>query len=543
MKHSVDLTPLQKDYAVYLPAISSFYSTYVDKQRKEEFVPTDRIPQGFDQGIEGMNFLNPEQGYFYYKYALYSAGHAQLDIEKSLDQELMIQQRDRSKTMILGDSGGYQIGKGVIKFDWQNFEGSTANKVREKILTWLDITADWSMMLDVPTWACDHIHSPKTGLKTFEDCLEKTRFNNEYFIKNRIGSKDGGTKLLNVLQGSNWGNAETWYQGVKEYSDTNKYGDRAAEGWAMGGANMCKMPITLKRLITMRFDGMLEGKDWMHFLGTAQLDWACYLTSIQRQIRKHINEKFTVSFDCASPFIATAHGLVYTNAQHTNKRFSVIMDKAPDNKMLAGRHDIPFPFQSDFGRRLTIADICYYDVGLRKTDKELGDVKFDHLNVDHYHVPPKLNKLGKVPNKTSWDSFAYSLMMGHNVECHIRAVQRANNLADIEYVKSRPDWRSWNKRKDSDKSDEYSEWVPRNILYFDRFVEELFDLKTKDEAFEMLAEAERLGFLQNLEGARLRGGVTNIVNSLFDEVKEDGSVEVPWTDDREDGELDKLIAD
>ena len=513
-KQPVDLTPLQKDYAVYLPAISSFYSTYIAKQREGEFIPKERIPQGFDRGIEGMNFLNPEQGYFYYKFALYSAGHAQLDITKSMTQESMIQQRDRSKTMILGDSGGYQIGKGVIKFDWQNFEGAEANKVREKILTWLDVTADWSMMLDVPTWACDHIHSPKTGLKTFEDCLDKTRFNNEYFIQNRLGAKDGGTKLLNVLQGSNWENAEAWYQGVKEYSDTSKYGDKAAEGWAMGGANMCKMPITLRRLITMRFDGMLEGKDWMHFLGTAQLDWACYLTSIQRQIRKHVNENFTISFDCASPFIATAHGLVYTNAQHTSKRFSVIMDKAPDNKSLANRHDIPFPFESDFGRRLTVADICHY-------------------------APGMLNKIGK-EGKTSWDSFAYALMMGHNVECHIRAVQRSNNLADIEYASHRPDWRHWRKVKDADKSDEYSEWVPRNILYFNRFVEELFELKTKEEAFEMIAEAERLGFLQNLEGARLRGGVTNIVDSLFDEVKEDGTVEVPWTDDREDEELDNL---
>jgi hypothetical protein len=504
----VDLTPLQKDYAVYLPAISSFYSTYVAKQRLEKFIPDDRIPKDFDRGIEGMNFLNPEQGYFYYKFALYSAGHAQLDITKSMTQESMIQQRDRSKTMILGDSGGYQIGKGVIKFDWQNFEGTEANKTREKILTWLDVTADWSMMLDVPTWACDHIHSPKTGLKSFEDCLEKTRFNNEYFIQNRLGAKEGGTKLLNVLQGSNWENAEAWYQGVKEYSDTNKYGDKAAEGWAMGGANMCKMPITL---ITMRFDGMLEGKDWMHFLGTAQLDWACYLTSIQRQIRKHVNENFTISFDCASPFIATAHGLVYTNAQHTNKRFSVIMDKAPDNKGLAGRHDIPFPFESDFGRRLTVADICHY-------------------------APGMLNKIGK-EGKTSWDSFAYALMMGHNVECHIRAVQRANNLADIEYASYKPDWRHWRKVKDNDKSDERSEWVPRNILYFNQFVEELFALKTKDEAFTMIEEAERLGFLQNLEGARLRGGVTNIADTLFYEESED---ETSWTDDREDEALDNL---
>lgn len=77
----VNLTPLQKDYAVYLPAISSFYSTYVAKQRLEEFVPKDRIPAGFDRGIEGMNFLNEEEGYFTYKYALYSAGHAQLDLK------------------------------------------------------------------------------------------------------------------------------------------------------------------------------------------------------------------------------------------------------------------------------------------------------------------------------------------------------------------------------------------------------------------------------------------------------------------------------
>ena len=513
MKQPVDLTQGVRDTAIFLPAISAFFSDYVAKQRKSEFIPKDRIPRGFDQGIEGMNFLNPEQGYFYYKYGLFSAGHAQLDLEKTMDQDAMIQQRDRSKTLILGDSGGYQIGKGVLKFDWLNFEGAAANKTRDDILNWLELTADWSMLLDVPTWACDHIHSEKTGLKSFEDCLEKTRFNNEYFLNNRVGA----TKFLNVLQGSNWENAETWYQGVKEYSDPSKWGDKACEGWAMGGANMCKMPITLRRLITMRFDGMLDGKDWMHFLGTAQLDWSCYLTSIQRQVRKHVNENFTISFDCASPFIATAHGLVYTNALHTNKRFSVIMDKAPDNKMLAGRHDIPFPFESEIGRRLSIADICHY-------------------------APGMLNKIGK-EGKTSWDSYGYALMMAHNVYCHIVAVQRANNLADIETKTHQPNWRQWRKVKDADKSDEFSEWVPRNILYFDRFVEELFDLKTKDEAFEMIAEAERLGFLQNLEGARLRGGVTNIVNSLFDEVKEDGELEVPWTDDREDGELDKLIAD
>jgi len=506
----VNLTPLQRDYAVYLPAISSFYSTYVAKQRLEEFVPISRIPKGFDRGIEGMNFLNPEQGYFTYKYGLYSAGHAQLDLQKSLVQESMIQQRDRNSTMILGDSGGYQIGKGVLKFDWLDFEGKSANATRQKILEWLELTADWSMMLDVPTWACDHIHSPKTGLKTFDDCLDKTRFNNDYFLNNRLGQ----TKWLNVLQGSDWDTAEKWYTGVKEFSDPKgKYAGKEAEGWAFGGANMCKMDITLKRLMTLREDGLLKGKNWIHFLGTAQLDWSCYLTLIQRQIRKHINEELTISFDCASPFIATAHGLVYTNAVHTPKRWSVIMDKAPDNKSLAGS-DIPFPFESEVGRRLVMGDIAHY-------------------------APGMLNKIGK-EGKTSWDSFAYALMMGHNVECHIVAVQRAQQLMDIEIAKTRSkiNWKHWKKVKSSDMSDEYSDWVPRNILYFNSFVEDLFNTKTKKEAFAMIDQG--MPFLKALEGSRLQGGnAQNTFGNLF-EVEEVTSAEEIDLANPDDDELRRL---
>lgn len=512
MKQQVNLTPLQKDYAVFLPAISSFYSTYVAKQRIEEFIPKARIPAGFDRGIEGMNFLNPEEGYFTYKYGLYSAGHAQLDLNKSVIQESMIQQRDRNNTMILGDSGGYQIGKGVLKFDWLDFEGVAANKTRQQILEWLELTADWSMMLDVPTWACDHIHSPKTGLKTFEDCLDKTRFNNAYFLKNRLGQ----TKFLNVLQGGDWDTAEKWYQGVKEFSDPAVWEDKAAEGWAFGGANMCKMDITLKRLMTLREDGLLKGKNWIHFLGTAQLDWSCYLTSIQRQIRKHINEELTISFDCASPFIATAHGLVYTTAVHTPKRWSVIMDKAPDNKALAGS-DIPFPFESEIGRRLTMGDICHY-------------------------APGMLNKIKK-EGKTSWDSFAYALMMGHNVHCHIAAVQRANQLMDIERAKVQPDWRHWNKLNTKDStSDQYSDWVPRNILYFDRFVGELFNTKTKAEAFEMIDTAGN--FLRSLEGSRLQGGAAqNKFGHLFEieEVTTSEEVNLENPDDDQLRDLEENI--
>jgi hypothetical protein len=54
--------------------------------------------------------------------------------------------------------------------------------------------------------------------------------------------------------------------------------------------------------------------------------------------------------------------------------------------------------------RMKISDVCYYQPGM-------------------------LNKIGK-EGRTSWDSFSYALLMGHNVWTHIEAVQRANRMVD-----------------------------------------------------------------------------------------------------------------
>jgi hypothetical protein len=186
------------------------------------------------------------------------------------------------------------------------------------------------------------------------------------------------------------------------------------------------------------------------------------------------------------------------------------MDKAPDNKALSGRHDIPFPFESEVGRRLSIADICHY-------------------------APGMLNKIGK-EGKTSWDSFGYALMMAHNTYQHIVAVQRANNLADIETKKIQPDWRYWKKVKGGDMSDEYSDWVPRNILYFDNFVSELFQSQTP---MQMIEDAKPM--LNSMMGMRLRGGnASNTFNNLFDFEEAVGGLGVEDLNDPDDEKLLEL---
>jgi len=112
-----NLTAKQQDYAVFLPAISGFYATFIGKQRQEEYVDPARFPQALADkftDMEQMNWLNDQKGAFPYKWSLYSGGHANLDLTKPVSSEDMVRQRDPNTTL-LGDSGGFQIAKGLWK--------------------------------------------------------------------------------------------------------------------------------------------------------------------------------------------------------------------------------------------------------------------------------------------------------------------------------------------------------------------------------------------------------------------------------------------
>jgi hypothetical protein len=411
---NTNLTAEQKDYAVFLPALSGFYATFVGKQRHEEYVETSRIPQHFTNGVESLNWLNADQGLFEYNWTLYSAGHADLDITRDSPKEDMIRNRDRS-SWLLGDSGGFQIGKGVWEGDWKDATCPRAKKKREQVLAWMDAYMDYGMILDIPAWVARSPAGAKaTGIDNYQDAVNATRINNDYFMKNRSGA----CKFLNVLQGENHADADDWYEQMKDYCDPKKYPETHFNGWSMGGQNMCDIHLVLKRLIALRFDGLLEkGKhDFMHFLGTSKLEWATLLTDIQRAVRKYHNPNYTVTFDCASPFLATANGQIYCELE-TEDRSKWVYRMVPsiDNKAFAkdttpfsdafvreGKH--PSFMNSPVTTGLSAKDICIYGQG-------------------------DLNKIGK-EGKTSWDSFSYAIMMGHNVWMHINAVQEANRQYD-----------------------------------------------------------------------------------------------------------------
>ena len=538
-----NLTAKQNDYAVFLPAISGFYATFVGKQRDPvngPYVDTARLPAGIPD-MEMMNWLNAQKGMFPYKWSLYSGGHANLDLAKQDWSEDMVRNRDPN-TVLLGDSGGFQIAKGLWEGDWKANSGCLkAQKKRESVLKWLDSIADYGMILDIPTWV---IHDKKASaacqITTLEEAVEATKYNNDYFMKHRRGVKNGGAKFLNVLQGANHADADRWYETMKHYCDPRVYPDTHFDGWSMGGQNMCDVHLVLKRLVALRHDGLLqEGiHDWMHFLGTSKLEWAVLLTDIQRAVRKYVNPAFTISFDCASPFLATANGQVYHHIDlpHNDKwcyRMSPIVDDKkyatdtrPYGPTVVQEGYVDHFDESPISQQLQMKDICIYKPGVRKTDAELNGETFDPNNMNHFHVAPDLNKIGK-NGKTSWDSFSYALLMGHNVWMHIEAVQRANR----EYDNGTWPAMMWNQNGDHAR--------------FKDIVDAIFATPDRAEAEAIIEHYDRYWMdivgTRGFKGKKAKNAHTQF-NALFESVDEsaDNSIQLEHGEEFTAEESDKL---
>jgi len=547
-----NLTAKQLDYAVFLPAISGFYATFVGKQRNEPYVDPARFPQGLTD-MEQMNWLNSQKALFPYRWSLYSAGHANLDLNKPDWSEDMVRNREPG-TFMLGDSGGFQIAKGLWEGEWRDptsqgvqdkmaaliAQGPTetvnakgkkikkdpaadyqklldaAQKKRDAVLRWLDSIADYGMILDIPTWVIhDKKASKACGVTTLDEAVAATKYNNLYFMAHRRGAKEGGARFLNVLQGDGHASAEAWYQEMKEFCDPAVYPATHFDGWAMGGQNMCDVQLILTRLVALRYDNLLQQgvHDWMHFLGTSKLEWAVLLTVIQRAVRKYVNPSFTISFDCASPFLATANGQVYyENVFEHDSKWSYRMAPVLDDKKystdtrkwsvglladLPSTSNIKNWQDSPISNMLTMKDVCIYG-------------------------PGDVNKNGK-EGKTSWDSFSYALLMGHNVWMHMTAVQEANRRFD---------------------AGEHPAMMQRNggdYEYFENIIEEIFSAPDKASAMAVIERTGytgKTGYWNQIVGTRGNKGknTTNSkpqFNALFE-------YEQTEQEDFDSGKLDNL---
>lgn len=294
-----DLTKRIQDFAIYLPSMQLHSAVRIEgtSLMRENILPCKLKPEDF-------NYLDPNNQYWHYKWALASAG-----VFKNEKHGNAITQRN-AKSLILGDSGGYQIGTGALEElkTWKKLRNKPQQvidlwradtNIKKGIVDWLDLHCDYAMTIDIPLWVNELNKNGKPGNSPFSQCQTKDLINlsveNLQFIQKHRGVY-GACKYLNVLQGRTEQDEEDWFNAVRPFK---------FEGWSLAGGVGQSGGIyrVLRRILLLRDMNLLgRGYDWIHILRLSRIRWAPLVTAIQRGLRKGVNEGITISFDSSSPY-------------------------------------------------------------------------------------------------------------------------------------------------------------------------------------------------------------------------------------------------
>lgn len=451
----IDFTKRYRDYARFTPAISEMYTRFVTNTDPKRPCP---VPQ------QDLDFLDPNSNLFHISSSLYSAGQAAKSEKLATTADCMVTGRDKGNTIILGDSGGFQIQTGAIKFK--------GDETRNRMMRWMEANCDWSMILDFPTGGINmgtiEAHTarlrlpagsvdekgkliPDTGYgdeldrlcrenkedELYNTCLLQTLINNDWFVKNR---EPGATKFLNVVQGRTPAESKIWYDKVKHYP---------FEGWSLAGPHKENFEMTMCRIIEMRDEGLLQDKDWMHFLGVGKLLHGCAYTTIQREIRKDINPNFTISYDVSSPFTLAAYGKLFLGYTLDRRGWGITGEKFDGREYLPGGSKAHLPFLDEV--RALWETKLNEQAGEMVMDGEMWgestiqatqNIK-NHSRFIETEIGKKLRMdqvcVNDDPKFTStWDVVTYAMMMNHNVQVHMEAVFEGQDLYDNDDVNRVP---------------------------------------------------------------------------------------------------------
>lgn len=280
--------------AIYLPAVNTTYPKIITQQ----LAAGRSLPTGLK--LDDLAFWTGSSELWNHKFLLHSVG----GYEIGSDPRGPLFSRAKGSFVMVGDSGGFQIGKGTMQGLKGLHTSMTGNQAvaawnanydaKIWLIGWLEKYCDYAMTIDMPLWAM----LPRGNNSPFHNCNESQllgmTLDNLRLIERE---RTGNTKWLNVIQGTSPDNARRWWDAVKWF----KYG-----GWALAGSVGWRGGIggILQTILLMRDEQAFDpGQDWIHFLGVSQPIWDVLLTAIQRELRK-TNPQIQLSCDSATPFQA-----------------------------------------------------------------------------------------------------------------------------------------------------------------------------------------------------------------------------------------------
>lgn len=294
-----DFTTAYDDYAIYLPSLQKGYAAY--PRRDPKTIEQGDIPKGLK--LKELDFLDSKNSLWHCKYALYSAGQFNSSVITTPD----IVSTRSADTVIVGDSGGYQVGTGELRAtkSWMEFQKQPntiyqkwlrERSIRDTVLRWLDRYCDYAMTLDMPLWILTEKKKAAAspfGKLSAQQLIDLSVENLKYFANKRGSATGAKAKYLNVLQDAGDGTGEAWYAAVKDFD---------FEGWAFGGDTKSGIEPILKWIRILLDDQKLDKAEWIHILMASPPVHSVYLTAIQRKLRQLLGTNIRVSYDSSSPF-------------------------------------------------------------------------------------------------------------------------------------------------------------------------------------------------------------------------------------------------
>lgn len=235
-------------------------------------------------------------------YFLVTAGHGYKHMDHSSRYEFT------NDTIVLGDSGGFQIASGYLKW---------STDLRKSIFHWLELNSNVAMNLDIP---------PRMQYEgRFNESIELSIENFKFFMNNQSGTTD----FLNIIQGSELNKYQNWYNAVKQFE---------FQGWSIGGSGS-DINATMAGLAVL-LNGKEFNKDsikWLHILGASGVDEFMIFAQIQKSLNE-LGSPCTVTTDSSTPSKSTAYGFYYTGYNFKNLTFQYI--QLPRKSSLVGNGNV-----------------------------------------------------------------------------------------------------------------------------------------------------------------------------------------------------------
>jgi hypothetical protein len=195
-------------------------------------------------------------------------------------------------TFVFGDSGGFQIATGALKWD---------GTIREKIFHWLEANSDVAANLDIP---------PRVTFENrFQDAMDISFDNFKWFEKNQSGK----TKFLNVIQGTFTDEYSIWYHKFKDF-DFN--------GWCIGGPK--KLVDFMYVIALMLKEREFEKKhvQYIHLLGISKISDFFILGVLQKLLNTLTDNRIQLMSDSSSPGQYPVYGTYLHSSNYKTQTFT-----------------------------------------------------------------------------------------------------------------------------------------------------------------------------------------------------------------------------